>query len=213
MKCDAFERYERGELDAKTFQGHAKHCPRCREEATLDRYVMEQTSQLRTEIHAPELWPRIEIQLRRRAQFRLRALPKLLHNPAYRWAAGILLALTVGMGLFRVINPPKPRLLSDTALRRVERAGQEYEKAIAELERYALPKLLDANTDLMLLYRDKIETIDEQISECKAAAVRNPANAHIRRFLLAAYRDKRSTLEELLKLPPSQPERGGVLKQ
>jgi hypothetical protein len=51
---------------------------------------------------------------------------------------------------------------------------------------------------MMLLYRDKLETIDAQIERCKEALALNPASAHIRRYLLAALQDKKGTLAELL---------------
>ena len=54
------------------------------------------------------------------------------------------------------------------------------------------------NVELMLLYRDRLETIDDQIEQCREALSENPANAHIRRYMLAALQDKKETLKELL---------------
>ena len=77
---------------------------------------------------------------------------------------------------------------------------KEYEKAIAELEKLTIPLVANADTDLMLLYRDKLETIDIQIERCKEALKHNGADAHIRRYLLTAYQDKKETLIELLEI-------------
>jgi hypothetical protein len=52
----------------------------------------------------------------------------------------------------------------------------------------------------MLLYRDRLETIDAQIARCQEALAENPSNAHIRRYLLAALQDKKETLRELAQL-------------
>jgi hypothetical protein len=89
-------------------------------------------------------------------------------------------------------------LLAGKALKQVEAKEREYEEAIAEMERLAEPQLAKLDADLMMLYRDRLATIDAQIVRCKEAAARNPANAHIRRYLLAALQDKQETLQELV---------------
>jgi len=65
-----------------------------------------------------------------------------------------------------------------------------------------------AGLDLELdsLYRDRLGTIDAQIARCREALKSNPANAHIRRYLMAALRDKRETLTEVLNLKAGKPE-------
>ncbi len=50
----------------------------------------------------------------------------------------------------------------------------------------------------MSLYRDKLAVIDGQIEKCQEALERNPGNAHIRRYFLAALQDKKQTLAEAL---------------
>ena len=90
--------------------------------------------------------------------------------------------------------------LAGAALVQVEQKEKEYSAAIAELEAVALPQMAKLDTDLMLLYRDRLETIEAQIERCKEALATNPANAHIRRYLLAALQDKKETLKELVDL-------------
>ena len=60
-------------------------------------------------------------------------------------------------------------------------------------------KMESLDLNLALLYRDKLETIDSQIERCKDALQDNPANTHIRRYLLAALDDKKQTLREILR--------------
>jgi hypothetical protein len=62
--------------------------------------------------------------------------------------------------------------------------------------------MADMNLELMLLYRDRLETIDDQIEQCREALSENPGNAHIRRYMLAALQDKKQTLKELLESEP-----------
>jgi hypothetical protein len=70
-------------------------------------------------------------------------------------------------------------------------------KAIEELEKQTIPRMASMNIELMLLYRDRLETIDDQIKRCREALSENPANTHIRRYMLAALQDKKETLMEL----------------
>jgi hypothetical protein len=126
----------------------------------------------------------------------------------YRWrlfpafGAAVLFLLIVSVGLYFLLNQKtgEPRLLAEKALIKVEKKENEYMEAIVELEERVLPKMAGLDLELMLLYRDRLETIDDQITRCKEALAENPANAHIRHYLLAALQDKRETLSEILEL-------------
>ncbi len=90
-------------------------------------------------------------------------------------------------------------LLAGSALERVEKLEREYVQAIRELEKEATPHMAQLDMELMLLYRDRLETIDAQIERCQEALETNPANAHIRRYLLTALQDKKETLVEIVR--------------
>ena len=60
--------------------------------------------------------------------------------------------------------------------------------------------MADLNLDFVFLYRTRLETIDAQIVQCREALALNPANAHIRRYLIAALKEKKDTLAEVLSL-------------
>ena len=104
--------------------------------------------------------------------------------------AGIYIWLRPGLG--------DSDLLADATLRRIERREQRYERAIQRLEENVTPQMAEMGLDLLFLYRDRLETIDEQIASCRTALSENPGNAHIRRYMLAAFQDKRDTLREIL---------------
>jgi hypothetical protein len=89
-------------------------------------------------------------------------------------------------------------LLARRALARVELKEREYTEAIGALEKLAGPKIEAMDLQMMSLYRDKLAAIDAQIERCREALASNPANAHIRSYLLAALRDKRQTLAQAL---------------
>jgi hypothetical protein len=125
-------------------------------------------------------------------------------NPAFARTAGVAALALVSVGLaawllfLRPSSGSASGLMADAALARVETEEREYAAAIAELEAKAGPKLAEMDFSLMALYRDRLETIDSQIERCREAIDRNPWNAHIRGYMLAALQDKKETLREIL---------------
>ena len=196
MACDGFEKYTRGEWTTEEFNSHIQHCDECLRAVERDEKVLTMVSSLKKEVTAPLLWSRIESELT--------AAARLRQSDNYRWILRIaaLLVLVFGVGVIVFQNRPVPDsgLLAESALKKVERQEQHYERAIRELERAVIPHLSQLDQELMLLYRDRLETIDAQIEQCKEALAVNPANAHIRRYLLAALQDKKETLKEISKL-------------
>jgi len=63
----------------------------------------------------------------------------------------------------------------------------------------AEPRLEDAQTPLMVSYKEKLMLLDEAIAECQANIDRNQQNAHLRKQLLAMYTDKQQTLTDVLR--------------
>jgi hypothetical protein len=112
-----------------------------------------------------------------------------------------LVVLLLGFGLFFLLRPgiKGQDLLADAALRRIERRERRYERSIQRLEIDARPQMADLDLELLLLYRDRLETIDEQIAQCKEALSTNSGNAHLRRYMLAAFQDKKDTLREIVR--------------
>lgn len=215
MSCKELERYDRGEMDEAEFARHAAVCSFCQQALELDKEVMSLAKTLRQPVEAPRLWSRIEEALRKEmaAEKRLAPEPQMkkkprVERPSLRWrllrlapAAAALIAV-VGIGLYFGLksSAPSSGLLAKKALARVEQKEHEYMKAIEDLEKQALPRMADLNLDLVFLYRSRLETIDAQIEQCREALALNPANAHIRRYLMAALQDKKETLAEVLGL-------------
>ena len=102
------------------------------------------------------------------------------------------------MGLRRTPPPPRGTFLSDRAVRDVEKAETAYEQAIDKLDAQARLQLDQASTPLLASYREKLQVLDSAIADLKAQAGVNPANGHLRRQLLAMYKEKQETLEEVL---------------
>jgi hypothetical protein len=203
MSCEAYRQFELGEMEETVFNRHAQNCTECKRQLEQDAQLLTLAKSLKPPVSNPLLWAKIENALRAEQQKRRPAWLEAMQE--HKWTllriAAVLL-VAVGLGSYFLLKP-KPsdsRLLAGTALEQVETKEHEYTAAIAELERVALPQMAKMDVDLMLLYRDRLETIDAQILRCKEALATNPANAHIRRYLLAALQDKKETLQELLKM-------------
>ena len=205
MICVCLDKYNQGVMDETEFRKHAASCSTCLEALKLDEDVMSLAKSLRQHIEAPRLWNRIEESIleemaeKHRLGERLKAKKSfgrlLRFSPAL-----IVFILAVWIGLYFILEnrTPSSGLMAQKTLARVEKKEQEYIKAIQDLEKQALPKMADMDLKLVFLYRDRLETIDAQIKQCQEALSFNPANAHIRRYLMMALNDKKEILVEIL---------------
>jgi len=203
MNCDFYQKRELGESGESEFSQHLAACSVCAKLIEQDAQLLALAQSLSKPVASPLLWARIENSLRAEQQRNRRHWR--INWPEQKWtllriAAVLLLGIGLGSYLIFKPKPSEPRLLAGAALEQVEKREREYTEAIASLERTALPQMAKLDAELMLLYRDRLETIDAQIARCQEALAENPSNAHIRRYLLAALQDKKETLRELLQL-------------
>jgi len=195
MGCREFELFVKGDITPDAFKAHMEKCSRCRASYELDRTILRIAGETGFgEENGEELWHRIEGSLRA-GKKRRRAL-----TYAFRFAVAAVVVAAV-VSLFRYSNATyrisHARFLAAADLERVERIEQEYARAIEVLEESAAPNLASMDFELALLYKDKLKTIDEQIHECMEALNSNPGSGRIRRYMLAAMRDKKETLAEI----------------
>ncbi len=215
MSCKELERYDRGEMDEAEFMRHAASCPVCRKALQLDEEVMSLVKSLRQPVEASHLWSRIEeVLCEERAEEQQLVQESQVKKKqksgrfSFRWiflrfvpaAAALLIVVGIGVYFGLKSSAPSSGLLAQKALARVEKKEQEYMRAIKGLEKQALPQMADLSLDFLFLYRTRLETIDAQIEQCREALALNPANAHIRRYLIAALQEKKETLAEVLGL-------------
>ena len=204
MSCDLYQKFEMGELSEREFAEHERTCPVCRQAVQKDRELLQAARMLEQPVEAPLLWAKIENSLQRELRRNHLQSAKLktffaAHRSAMLRLAAVLV-IAIGIGSYFLVNRtqlPERGVLAASTLAKIEVKEREYENAISELEKLVDPKLAQMDMDLMLLYRDRLETIDSQIVRCKEALLLNPGNAHIRRYLLAALQDKRETLREV----------------
>lgn len=200
MSCDRFEKYHLGEMEEHEFLRHLEKCDFCREQVEQDAQLMSLARSLKRSVEAPHLWSRIENVLEE--EQKVGELGLVIRRRVYtilRVAAVIVVAVSLSLYFWPRAKTGESRLLARSVLQKVEKQEKAYIEAIEELEERVVPKMAQMNVELALLYRDRLETIDAQIDRCKEALNANPANAHIRRYMLAALKDKKETLKELLK--------------
>ena len=202
MSCHLYEKYDLGKIGEEEFSLHSQTCSDCRERVRQDNRLLSLAKALKEPVRAPYLWTRIEQSLREEQQRKeKRGWITALKKPQVAVPLVAVLVLCLSFGLYFWLRPglEKSRLLSESFLRRVERREMRYERLIRRLEGEVEPQMAGLGLDLMLLYRDRLEVIDDQILSCREALAENPGSAHIRRYMLAAFQDKEDTLREILK--------------
>lgn len=123
-----------------------------------------------------------------------------------RLAAAAILLIVIGGGSFllwkRQLNYAPPEfeqwVLQEAALQEVEQAELKHMASIDRLAELVEPSLGNADTPLMMSYREKLVLLDDAIRECRSQVGENRQNAHLRRQLLAIYSEKDRTLRELM---------------
>ena len=212
MSCKRYEAYEAGKTAPEEFAEHARRCPSCADQAALDARLDKELTPMREPVQVSGLWEGIEAALvqemaaagERKAVLSVGRRPFAVFagrpRPMFIAAAAAALALLILGGAYVLTRRPvsSPGILAQRALARVEAKEKEHADAIDALERQARPRIQGMDLQMMSLYRDKLAAIDAQIERCREALATNPANAHIRQYLLAALQDKRQTLSDVL---------------
>lgn len=179
---------------------HAGSCPECLEKLTEWNEISETARTLQTTWSSDLLWPRIEKALRNEV-----AGAESGGRRVWRAAAAALLTVTIGATAWYAIRDGSSgtafdqKILGVAAIDEVERAEAAYLAAIDRLETMAEPHLDEAETPLMVSYREKLMLLDDAIAEVQMNIERNRQNAHLRKQLLSMYSEKQRTLQDLVR--------------
>jgi hypothetical protein len=193
-------------------EAHTADCAVCADELRCWKALRAAAQEMRDYSDSPLLWSRIERTLAREAAAKTErsgrwAWLSIGFGVSLGWqtaaAATLVLILTVFAGwLYWPPVGPGPggdqSLLKSPALADVERAQTAYVQAIDKLAAEAKPALENPTTPLQASYREKLLVLDSAINDLRAQAGLNPSNAHLRQQLLAMYREKQQTLEDIL---------------
>jgi hypothetical protein len=195
---------------------HAESCARCRERLRAFDEISAAAPALRKSWESPDHWTKIRESLAREA-FAPAASPQRADRDAPSWPAWLPIAAIatlfvvsfIGLQVFRpslgdrqifgVRSLPKDPLLTDVALKDVERSEADYIRSIENLSKLAQPKLRAADTPLLVSYREKLQLLDGAISELNGQIEQNRYNTHLRRQLLGVYAEKQQTLRDVMK--------------
>jgi len=185
-------------LAMETAARHAAECEACAETLAAWNELSATARSMHTTWENDTLWPRIE-----------RAIRAEKKRPAPRWlrqaATAAVIILGLGAPLFYALRVQTReaafdrRIIRVSALDEVERAEHEHIRAIENLEKVAEPRLEDAESPLMVSYKEKLMLLDDAIAECEANIDQNRQNAHLRKQLLAMYSEKQQTLMDVLR--------------
>jgi hypothetical protein len=210
--CRDLEKVLRGdspELEA-AFEEHASGCAACARELAEWKRISAGAAALKKRWSSPELWLAIRQSLaeesQRAPEARSGSWTRLL--PGFAIAALFVIAMS-GLWVFRNSRGREPLmsqwqttkdpLLTERAVDEVEAAERQYLSSIENLSRMAEPRLARATSPVMLNYREKLALLDSAIADLKSGIAENRFNTHLRRELLAMYREKQQTLQNLMK--------------
>lgn len=184
-------------LAMETAARHAAECAACAGALASWNEISETARSMRTTWDNEMLWPRIERALREQK----RSWPRRL----WQVAAAVFIVLGLGSTMFYALRVQTREAAYDrslirvSALDEVEQAEREHIRAIENLEKLADARLEDAESPLMISYKEKLMLLDEAIEECQLNIDRNRQNAHLRKQLLAIYSEKQQTLHDVLR--------------
>jgi len=203
-------------------ESHAAGCAECREKLALWKEISAAAPSLRKTWSSPELFDRIRGAIAEGSPAGARRAPADVpddrrRRASFRWVpaaavAALVLLSMIGLRVFREGAGREPftgrpfsrdPLLNEDALQDVERAESAYLASIEKLSLVAAPRLASPDTPLLASYREKLTMLDSAIAETRGEVERNRFNTHLRRELLAMYREKQRTLQDLMKESPS----------
>ena len=185
-------------LAMETAARHAAECASCAETLAEWNEIAETAKSLHTTWESDTLWPRIERALRKESRPPLR-------RRLFQIAASFLLIVSLGGTMVYAVRVQSHaadfdrEILQMSAVDEADKAQHEYERAIGKLSRLAETRLDEADSPLMVSYKEKLMLLDDAIAECKTNIDNNQQNAHLRSQLLSMYSEKQETLREVLR--------------
>ena len=201
ITCSQFDDllFDASPLAMETAARHARECASCAETLAAWNEISSTAQSMRTTWQNDMLWPRIDRALRTEKKRRspMRRLVQI--------AATLFITIGLGWTMFYALRTQTREAAFDNSILRVsalddvERAEREHVRAIARLEKLTDAKLDDAETPLMISYKEKLLLLDDAIEECQTNIDRNRQNAHLRKQLLAMYSEKQQTLQDVLR--------------
>lgn len=204
MECHKYFQFEKGKIKQSEFAEHLRTCTFCQSEVKRDRELLQLSSDLKMPYPDSGEWQGIKTKLE--SQTAKKKSVSNITSIANSWlkiAAVFIAAALISLSVYYFYPVPENGILDMVSMKKIEQTEQAYINAIEEMEQQALSGLEQMDLNMSLLYREKLQLIDSQIARCQIAVENNPANAHIRRYLLTALKDKKTTLIEIMTVSKS----------
>jgi len=174
---------------------HARNCPLCWRELWLWSEMRGAVCGLREEWESPELWPRIASGLAANPERRRRRI----NWKVFAAIAALLVAAMVPLAWPTRPAPAPGELLTERTLAEVQQTEKAYMQSIDKLARIAGPQLNKPDSPLTSACREKLLLLDQEIDELRAGVASNRFHAGLQFALASLYRQKKETLQEIVK--------------
>jgi len=217
MDCKEFwKKYEQTGLNPE-LERHLEVCSGCRAEMEIELLLQQKVESLPDQKAPKRLWNRIndalpagERQSEHSQSSVFTGIKRLIDSifPAEKTVplrpviVGFVILLimtgTISVKYYNVLNVEKKEQLQALAITEIEEKEQGYITEIEKLILLVEKKKDDINTDLFLLYRQKLAVLDEYIMLCQEAVERNQYNVNVRQYLVLAYQEKAEALKKLV---------------
>lgn len=217
MKCSAARQlisdFVDGELsldEEKVLRAHLAACAECQQLLRDFQKIAREASSLPSLLPSPSAWQKIAAGLRSAQPDEVRSwekkrawFPAFWLAPGLRYAYAGLLALVIIGGLVISLKPwrrevPVPEGSFDYTLAKLEEAQGYYEKAIAALNDAVRAQENGLSPELAEVFKQNIEAMDRTIQACQQMVAGDPNNLTTRAYLLTAYREKVTFLEQYM---------------
>lgn len=197
MSCNNFDLFLQGHLSEENFLKHLDSCQSCQRAYQIDKQIMADSAQLNKEITIPNQWSDINRAISSSSSTEKRkrfSFSKVLLSAA----ATLLIVFSLFLLNKNQTAQQSSGILTRKTLEKVKNAEEAYISAINQLENLAGKKLSQIPEPLAQLYNNKLQLINAQIANCRKALEKNPANAHVRKYLLAVLKEKENTLSQII---------------
>jgi tetratricopeptide (TPR) repeat protein len=224
MKCAKAKKWISHDIDdglnsaqKRVLEAHLQACPECQKLRENFKKITAAAQKLEEFSPRGETWFKIASQMKAKQNGTVQPVRKGLKGffPSPRvlvWTASAALLFVVVAGTFFF----GPKIWKQDpgsqkyVLSKLGNAERHYQKAIEALWQAVSSQKEDIDPQLYAVFQKNLDIIDQSIIACKEAVLSRPDSLDSRNFLLAAYKEKRNLLEEMMTASASPVEQRDV---
>ncbi len=217
MRCSAalqkISDYVDNELNStekQLVEKHLESCPECQKLHEDFKKIKTGAQGLMEFAPSGQTWFKIATGIKEKQKEALRPSPirqrRFVFSPSSMgWVVSAALLLIIVVGALTIV----PKLSTPVAnseqyvISKLEEAELYYQKAIDALWEAVSVREENIDPQLYVVFQENLDIIDDSITACKEAILSRPNNLDSRNFLLAAYREKRDLLENMMTISSS----------